>query len=171
MNKSRNKENQTTEFQSKKYILRAVNSFAYSTIISLITLLLIETISTALGNRVASMTPEFVSYFPSETIAFAIDLLLYGLFGATFSVMTFIYDIDSLGFVVQNIIYCVATAAIWIPIINFIWQLWKYPQALICTIAGFLVTYIIMTVIAYNKARKDIADVNRLLESTPAQAK
>lgn len=140
-----------------------LKSFAFSCTTSTVILALIELISTALGHRIAPLTPEFISYFPSETIATEVDILLYGIFGAAFSGMTFIYEIDSLGFVVQNIIYCLSTSVVWIPIVTFIWQLWKYPQALICTIIGFIVTYLIMTIIAYNTARKDITDVNRML--------
>ncbi len=140
-----------------------LNSFAFSCTTSTVILALIELISSALGHRIAPLTPEFISYFPSETIATEVDILLYGIFGAAFSGMTFIYEIDSLGFVVQNIIYCFSTSVVWIPIVTFIWQLWKYPQALICTIIGFIVTYLIMTIIAYNTTRKDITDVNRML--------
>lgn len=147
----------------KKHLLKIIKSFAYSCVISMIILALIELISTALGHRLSPLTPEFISYFPSETIAVEVDILLYGIFGVTFSAMSFIYEKDSLGFVVQNIIYCLGTAVVWIPIVTFIWQLWKYPQALICTIMGFLVTYAIMTIVAYNTTRKDISDVNRLL--------
>lgn len=147
----------------KKHLLKIIKSFAYSCVVSMIILALIELISTALGHRLSPLTPEFISYFPSETIAVEVDILLYGIFGVTFSAMSFIYEKDSLGFVVQNIIYCLGTAVVWIPIVTFIWQLWKYPQALICTIMGFLVTYAIMTIVAYNTTRKDISDVNRLL--------
>lgn len=147
----------------KKHLIKMLKSFAFSCTTSTVILALIELISTALGHRIAPLTPEFISYFPSETIATEVDILLYGIFGAAFSGMTFIYEKDSLGFVVQNIIYCFSTSVVWIPIVTFIWQLWKYPQALICTIIGFIVTYLIMTIIAYNTARKDITDVNRML--------
>lgn len=147
----------------KKHLIKILKSFAFSCTTSIVILALIELISTALGHRISPLTPEFISYFPSETIATEVDILLYGIFGVAFSGMTFIYEIDSLGFVVQNIIYCLSTSVVWIPIVTFIWQLWKYPQALICTIIGFIVTYLIMTIIAYNTARKDITDVNRML--------
>lgn len=147
----------------KKHLIKILKSFAFSCTTSIVILALIELISTALGHRISPLTPEFISYFPNETIATEVDILLYGIFGVAFSGMTFIYEIDSLGFVVQNIIYCLSTSVVWIPIVTFIWQLWKYPQALICTIIGFIVTYLIMTIIAYNTARKDITDVNRML--------
>ena len=147
----------------KKHLIKILKSFTFSCTTSIVILALIELISTALGHRISPLTPEFISYFPSETIATEVDILLYGIFGVAFSGMTFIYEIDSLGFVVPNIIYCLSTSVVWIPIVTFIWQLWKYPQALICTIIGFIVTYLIMTIIAYNTARKDITDVNRML--------
>lgn len=147
----------------KKYIIRTINGFLCSAVVSMLCLLLVEVISAALGNRINPMTPDFISYFPSETIALEVDILLYGIFGASFAGMSFVYDNDRLGFVVQNIIYCLCTAAIWIPIITFIWQLWRYPMALVCTIAGFAVTYVIMTVVAYKTTKNDISEVNRLL--------
>lgn len=147
----------------KKIIIRTIKGFAYSCCCSMVALFLIEFISTALGHRLSPLTPEFISYFPSETIALEVDFLLYGVFGTAFSMMTFIYEKDSIGFVLQNVIYCLATAAVWIPIVTFIWQLWKYPEALIFTVIGFIVTYIIITVATYNKARKDISEVNRML--------
>lgn len=149
----------------KKHFIRIIKSFAYSCTVSMIVLILIELISTALGHRLSPLTPEFISYFPSETIALEVDILLYGLFGIAFSGMSFIYEKDSLGFVVQNIIYCLSTAVVWIPIVTFIWQLWKYPQALICTIIGFVLTYLIMTINAYHNTRKAVDDVNRLLNA------
>ena len=148
----------------KKTIIKLIKSFAFSSITSLIILALIEIISAAFGHRISPLTPEFISYFPSETIALEVDILLYGVFGLAFSSMTFIYEIDSIGFVLQNIIYCLSTSVIWIPVVTFIWQLWKYPQALFCTIAGFIVTYAIMTITVYNTTRKEIHDLNDMLD-------
>lgn len=147
----------------KKILLKIIKSFAFSCVSSMIILILIELISTAAGHHISPLTPEFIAFFPSETIATEVDILLYGVFGIAFSGMSFIYEKDSLGFVVQNIIYCLGTAVVWIPVVTFLWQLWKYPQALICTIIGFLATYVIMTIVAYNTARKDISEVNRML--------
>ncbi len=149
----------------KKHIIKAAKSFAFSCTISMIALFLIEAISAATGHRLSPLTPEFISYFPTETIAFEVDILLYGLFGLAFSSMTFIYEKDSLGFVLQNIIYCLGTSVIWIPVVTFIWQLWKYPPALISTILGFFLTYVIINIVVYNTTRKDISDVNRMLET------
>ena len=149
----------------KKHIIKAAKSFAFSCTISMIALFLIEAISVATGHRLSPLTPEFISYFPTETIAFEVDILLYGLFGLAFSSMTFIYEKDSLGFVLQNIIYCLGTSVIWIPVVTFIWQLWKYPPALISTILGFFLTYVIINIVVYNTTRKDISDVNRMLET------
>jgi len=145
-------------------IKRALSSFLYSAFIAMVCLLLVEVISTALGFRVVPMTPEFISYFPSETIALEVDILLYGVFGMVFGGMSFIYEKDKLGFVLQNIIYCLTTAIIWIPIITFIWQLWKYKPAMIYTIVGFIASYVIITVSTYLRTRHDIDEVNRILK-------
>lgn len=149
----------------KKHIKNIFQSFFFSAITAMICLMLIEVISSAVGHCLSPMTPEFRSYFPSESVALEVDILLYGLFGIAFSGMSRIYENDRIGFVLQNIIYCVGTAIIWVPVVTFIWQLWKYPQALICTVIGFIVTYVIMTIVAYNTTRKEIVEVNALLAS------
>jgi len=146
-----------------KILKRAFTSFLYSAVISMVCLLLVEIISTAMGFRVVPMTPEFISYFSSETVALEVDILLYGVFGMAFGGMSFIFEKDKIGFVVQNIIYFVATALVWIPIISFIWQLWRYREAMISTIAGFLLSYLIVTVSTYAHTMKEVEEVNKAL--------
>ena len=147
----------------KKHILRILQSFCFSSAISLICLLIIESIGEALDPSFSVMTPEFASLFPTQRIAFGVDLLLYGLLGAAFSGWTAIYECDRIGFVIQNLIYSVGTAVVWIPIVTLIWQLQKYPPALIFTILGFFVSHVIVTIITYKTTRKDIEQLNRIL--------
>lgn len=146
-----------------KILKRAFTSFLYSAVISMVCLLLVEIISTAMGFRVVPMTPEFISYFSSETVALEVDILLYGVFGMAFGGMSFIFEKDKIGFVVQNIIYFVGTALVWIPIISFIWQLWRYREAMISTITGFLLSYLIVTVSTYAHTMKEVEEVNKAL--------
>lgn len=146
-----------------KIVKRALSAFLYSSVISMICLLLIEAISGAMGHRVSPLTPEFIAYFPSETIAMEVDILLYGIFGMAFGGMSYIFEIDRIGFVVQNIIYFITTALVWIPIVTFIWQLWKYKEAFVYTIVGFVLSYIIVTVCNYAHTMKEVEDVNKAL--------
>ena len=87
----------------------------------------------------APVTPEFLAMFPSIGIALGADMILYGMIGLAFSSFLFIYDINRIGFVIQNLIYYFVTSLIWMPIVIFIWQIWRYPQALIGVILGFVV--------------------------------
>lgn len=83
--------------------------------------------------------------------------------GMAFSSMLFIYEIDRIGFVLQNAIYYLVTGIVWIPIVAFLWQLWRYPQALVCTIVGFVMTDVIMTVIGYRTTKRNIRELNAAL--------
>ena len=145
-------------------IKRCFNSFIYSSFFGMVLNCIIEmTVRIFAHVDYTPVTPEFVAYFPSYSMAMVADMLLYGLIGMTFSAMLFIYDLDKLGFVFQNMLYCLATGAVWIPIVTFIWQLHKYPQAIYATIVGFVVTYVIMTIVVYRTTKKNIDVVNGLL--------
>lgn len=141
-------------------------SFAISCICGTVTNLLIEVIVRAVTglDEFSTMTPEFVSMFPSETIAVEVNILLYGIIGAGFSAMTFIYEQDRIGFVIQNMLYFILTAIIWVPIVVLIWQIDNYWKALVGTLIGFSVTYIIMTVVGYRTTKGTIKEINMYLE-------
>lgn len=115
------------------------------------------------GIDYSPLTPEFIAMFPSVTIAYGVDMLLYGVIGLAFSSMLFIYEIDRIGFVLQNAIYYLVTGIVWIPIVAFLWQLWRYPQALVCTIVGFVMTDVIMTIIGYRTTKRNIRELNAAL--------
>lgn len=127
-------------------------------------ILLVELISTAAGNPINCMTPEFISYFPSVTIAHGVNMVLYGIIGAGFAGWACIFEADRIGFVLQNLIFCVGAAIIWVPIVIFVWQLQNYPTALVMTVIGFFATYIIITIISYVPMKKQIREVNQKLE-------
>ena len=127
--------------------------------------LIIEIIVRAVsGFDYSPVTPEFISLFPSVSIAYAVDTLLYGFIGLTYALMLFVFGFDRIGFVIQSIIYYITTGIVCIPIIIFIWRLDKYPSALISTIIGFIVTDIIMTVVSYNITKKNIASINAVIK-------
>lgn len=146
-------------------VKRIYQSFIYSAFFGMLANLLIEIIVRLVsGNEFAPLTPEYQAMFPSYSMALLVDMLLYGVIGATFSGMIFIYELDRLGFVLQSLIYYLVTGLVWIPIATFIWQLQKYPQALMCTIFGYLVTDIIMTIVAYQTTKRNIVQLNAVLE-------
>lgn len=141
-------------------------SFMISSLCGLIVNMLIEIIVKEItGDEAFSpLTPEFRALFSSDSIAIYVNILLYGVIGLTFSVFSFIYEIERLGYIVQNILYYIATGMIWVPIIVSMWQLQRYPQTLISTFSGFVVTYIIMTIVGYKIKRREIDRINLVLE-------
>ena len=145
---------------------RSVFGFLNSCAVSTIALLIIELVARNIFQfHFSPITPEFEALFPSTIMAIEVDILLYGVIGFVFSFMSFIFEKDRIGFILQNIIYCFATGIIWIPIITFIWQLWRYPEALFCTIIGFVMTYIIISISMYHKTRREVAEINKQLQS------
>ena len=140
-------------------------SFAISCCCGLVVYMLLELVgNVVLGlNDFSGMTPEYMALFPSETLALGVAVLCHGLIGATFAVATFIYEKIELGFVLQNVIYFLLTGVVWIPVICFVWQLYRYPAALISTIGGFAMTYVVMSIVGYNITKKEVAEINARL--------
>ena len=150
----------------KEILTRGSISFAISVFAGLVVNLVIDAAANAAGAEgFISMSPEFVRLFATPVIAVYVNLLLYGVIGAVFSMMTFIFDVDRIGFVFQGIIYFAVTAAVCTGITILLWQLHRYPQALFSTLAGYGVTYVIMGVLAYRKLKDDIREINNGLQA------
>ncbi len=144
---------------------RCAFSFAISAISGLVVNMLIEMIVRQVTG-VKDFIPislEYMELFPTVTLALEVHILLYGLIGMTFAAMMFIFECHSIGFLIQNILYFLATSVVWIPIVTFVWQLQKYPSALIGTLTGFGVTYGIISAIAYYSIKKDVKQINEML--------
>ena len=147
-------------------IKRCMTSFLISSMCGLIVNLLIE----AIVRRVSGMTDfvpfaaEYLAKFPSDTIAVEVAILLYGVIGAAFAGMAFIYEENRIGFLVQNLIYFAGTSLVWVPIVTLIWQLHKHAQSLIGTLIGFAATYLIMSIVGYRITKEDVRQINRLLQ-------
>lgn len=149
----------------KNILKRCAGSFAISCVCGTITNLLIEVIVRVVTGmeNFSTLSPEYLSLFPSMSIAVEVNILLYGVIGAGFSAMTFIYEQDRIGFVIQNLIYYVLTAIIWVPIVVVIWRLDKYSKALVGTLIGFAASYVVMTVVGYKITKKNIKEINLFL--------
>lgn len=144
---------------------RASFSFAISSCCGLVVYMLLEFIvGVVIGvEGFSAMTPEYLAMFPSETLALGVAVLSHGLIGAAFAAATVIYEKPEIGFILQNIIYVLITGVVWIPLICFVWQLYRYPSALFCTIGGFVMTYVIMSVIGYRITKQEVAEINARL--------
>ena len=150
----------------KEILKRGAISFSISATIGLVVNLIIDIIVNAAGNEdFVSISPDTRALFATPAIAAYVNVLLYGLIGATFAMMTFIFDIDRLGFVIQNILYFLMTGVVLTVITVFVWKLHRYPQALIPTLTGYGVTFLIIGINQYRTLKKDIKDINRELES------
>ena len=147
----------------KEVLKRGFTSFALSSFAGLIVNLIIDLIMNARGmTGFSSMSPDYVALFPSVTIAAYVNILLYGVIGATFALCAYIYEIEKIGFIIQSIIYFIITSSVCVGITILLWQLHKYPSAFISTLAGYLATHVIMMVIEYRKLKADIKVINEL---------
>ena len=137
-------------------------SFVISSFFGLVVYMLIELIGSVIVGLedFSALTPEYLALFPSETLALEAAVLFHGLIGAVFSAATFIYEKIEIGFIVQNIIYFVLTGIVWVPVVSFVWQLYRYPSAFFSTLGGFALTYVIMSVVGYNITKKEVAQIN-----------
>ena len=147
----------------KEVLKRGITSFVLSSFAGLLVNLIIDIIMNAKGmTGFNSMSPDYVALFPSVTIAAYINVFLYGIIGVTFALSALIYEVEKMGFLIQCIIYFVITSVVSVGITMLLWQLHKYPAAFISTLAGYAVTYVIMTVIEYKKLKADIKVINEL---------
>ncbi|MBO5165155.1 MAG: DUF3021 family protein [Lachnospiraceae bacterium] len=149
----------------KKWMIRIGTSFAISAISGLVVNMIVELVMRIVVGveDFPMVSQEFTGLFPSKTIAVEVNILLYGLIGASFSAATFIYEKDNIGFLVQNVLYMIMTACVWIPIVCMLWQLQKNMPAFISTLGGFVLTYAVMSFVGYQMTRKEVEDINRLL--------
>lgn len=149
----------------KETLKKGAVSFALSAFCGLIINLIIDIVINATGHTgFCSISPDFLALFPTTAMAAYVNLLLYGVIGATFSMMTFVYDLEKIGFAFQSIIYFVVTSTVCILITTLLWQLHRYPAALISTLAGYAVTHVIMFTVSYRKLKNDIQEINTQLE-------
>jgi len=146
-------------------IKRAAFSFLISSFCGLVVYLLIEFIvGVVIGvEGFTALTPEYLAKFPSETLALGVAVLFHGLIGATFAAAGFVYEKAEIGFILQNVIYVLLTGIVWIPIICFVWQLYRYPAALFSTVGGFVLTYVVMSVVGYSITKKEVEQINARL--------
>ena len=139
-------------------------SFAIGSFSGLMVNFIIDIIAQAMGaEQFCSIAPDFQALFPTTAMAAYANVLLYGCISASFAAMTFIYDIERIGFVIQSIIYFLVTSAVCLLITMLLWQLQRYPAALLGTLAGYAMTHVIMITMAYRKLRKDVSEINQEL--------
>ncbi|MBR5967828.1 MAG: DUF3021 family protein [Lachnospiraceae bacterium] len=149
----------------KDILKRGAISFAFSAFAGLMINLIIDFVANAAGAKdFCSISPDFMALFPTAALAAYVNILLYGLIGATFAVMTFIYEFERIGFVIQSIIYCLVTGGVCMLITILLWQLQRHPEAFVSTCLGYLAAHVIMIVVQYRALKKDISVINTELQ-------
>ena len=148
----------------KEMLKNGAISFAIGSFSGLIVNLIIDVIGNMAGlEDFCSISPDFRALFPTSTMAAYFNVLLYGLISATFAMMTIVYEFDRIGFVIQSVIYFLVTSAACLVITMVLWQLQRYPAALIGTMCGYGMTHVIMITMAYRKLRRDVSEINQEL--------
>ncbi|MBR6404364.1 MAG: DUF3021 family protein [Eubacterium sp.] len=145
----------------KEVLKKGAISFFISAFAGVIVNLIIYMAANAAGaSDFCSISPEFRALFPTTAIAVYLNIILYGIIGATFAMMTVIYEFEKIGFIIQSVIYFVVTTSVCLAITMLLWQLHRYPQALIGTLLGYTATHVIMITLEYNKLKNDIKTIN-----------
>lgn len=89
-------------------VKRILNSFVYSAFFAMLCNVIIEVIVRAIVKfDYSPITPEYIAMFPSVTVAYGVNFLLYGMIGMVFSGFTFIYEKDRICFVITDVIMMV----------------------------------------------------------------
>ena len=147
----------------KEYFKRGLMSFAIGAFAGLLVNLIIDVIVNLTGHEgFISMSIAYLDLFPTPAMAAYVNILLYGLIGGLLAWTTYIYEVERIGFVIQSIIYFLITSSVCMAITIFLWQLHKYPIAIICTLSGFALTHVLMITSEYRKLKADIKVINEL---------
>lgn len=148
-----------------KVIKQTCISFAISCFAGLIVNLLIDVGVNSYGviDDFISVPFAFAERFPTPVIGAYINIILYGLIGATFSIMTFVFDITRLGFLIQYVIYFCSTSVVLVYITMYLWKLQTIPVAMISTLVGYGISFVIMGIVQYRMVRQDIEKINELI--------
>lgn len=150
---------------------RSLISFCISAACGAVTNMVIELIVCAVtgAEEFTTFSPEYMAMFSSRSVAIETAILLYGVIGAAFAAMSFVFKYNKMGFIVQNLLYALLTSAVWVPIITLIWQLQRYPQAFAGTLMGFAVSYLIMSIVGYKITKSDVEQINSFLKQKNMQ--
>lgn len=146
---------------TKKILIRFYHGFVTSIAITL----LIDVALMMLTGEIP-LLPEYSDHFVNPVCAFGIQLILVGLMSGITSAGTVVFETRKPGILVQSGLFLVIMLSGWIPVACFVWGFHKYIPSMISTLASILVTYIICWIIQYHHCRKEIEDINQLLQGT-----
>ncbi|MBO4297513.1 MAG: DUF3021 domain-containing protein [Clostridia bacterium] len=91
-----------------------------------------------------SVLPDFAARFPNELSAVIAQALLTGFLSLAFAMASVFFLIERWSFLRQCVMHCLVTAAVWIPVVWFVWIPRELPGLLIAFLnfaAAYAVTW------------------------------
>ncbi len=147
----------------KKYVLprAAVGFMAGVTLGTLIILC----ISLGVGEgKVVLVTPDFLGLCGgNEILAFGAESLLMGLIGLAFAEASVSFTIEAWSFMRQYLVFCLSSAAVWIPVCLLCW----FPRnfrGLLSLVISFSGTYLINWFVQLAVSRRNVRAMNEVLK-------
>ncbi len=120
------------------------------------------------GGGYISVMPEFAAHFPSEVAAVIVQALLTGLLSMAFAASSVFFLIEKWSFLRQCATHCLVTAAVWIPVVWFVWIPRAMPGLLIASV-NFAATYVITWGIRLAVNRRVVRQINEKIQSKESE--
>lgn len=147
---------------TKRVLARGCMGFIIGVFFGQITQLII---SFLLGNgEYLAVTDEFRALFDTEWAAVFMQFFLTGFIGVALALGSFIFEIDHWGMMKQYLTHFFTTGAVWLTVVLLCW----IPQTsigVIIILANFIGAYAITYLIQLSISRKDIEQINVVLQT------
>lgn len=143
----------------KQMVLRFLNGFCYSIAITM----LIQTL-VMLATGESPMLPEFMNRFQEPISAFVSQLIMVGIMSGITSAGTVVFECKKVGLLVQSVIFLIIMLSAWIPVACIAWGFHRYIPSMISAVCSIVVTYMICWGIQYKLCRRDIDEINLMLD-------
>ena len=152
----------------KKAVQRGLNSFAYATSINVVIFAVMMLISKEADYL--PLLPGYLAHFRSPVEAVLVEVVLIGMTSAVFCAGSFIMQMERISLLVQSIIYFIITAAVWLFVGCYCWEIHKYPAAMFSVTVSYSVSYFISWMIQYRICRRNVDEINERLSQIKAES-
>ncbi|SOC41805.1 DUF3021 domain-containing protein [Ureibacillus acetophenoni] len=147
----------------KKEILKRIGVGGFSGLLTCQIVLIF--ISLGIGNgRFIAVSPSFEKLINHEVLAFILQNVGFALIGITFALCGLFFEIARWSMLRQYSMHIGVTSVVWIPIVFIIWP----PQSIwniLILIFNFMVPYVITWSIQYRVSKRDIEQINALIQN------
>jgi len=145
----------------KRAVIRGINSFVYG-IASNVVVFTVMVLCSSKQDFVPVL-PGFLSHFRSPLEAVLVEVTLIGVTSAVFGAGSVIMEMERMSLLQQSIIYFILTAAVWIPVGCYCWEIHKYPSAMLSVSLSYTASYIISWLIQYRTCKSNVEQINARL--------